>query len=71
MNLLLTFSYPCIFPGCVYARVVFPFQKRLPGQLALWYSKNEMGLRMAYWVGFAAVAGACGGLVGMHRMKSS
>lgn len=24
---------------------------------ALWYTKDEMGLRMAQWFGFAAVAG--------------
>jgi hypothetical protein len=38
---------------------------------ALFYSKNEMGLRMAYWFGFAAVAGAFGGLVGAlyRRLK--
>jgi hypothetical protein len=32
--------------------------------LALFYSKNELGLRMAYWFGFAAVAGAFGGIIG-------
>lgn len=30
---------------------------------ALFYTKHEMGLRMAYWFGFAAVAGAFGGLI--------
>lgn len=31
--------------------------------LAYFYTKNEMGMRMAYWFGFAAVAGAFGGLI--------
>ncbi|THH00323.1 hypothetical protein EW145_g7104 [Phellinidium pouzarii] len=30
---------------------------------AYFYTKHEMGLRMAYWFGFAAVAGAFGGLI--------
>ncbi|KZS98503.1 MFS general substrate transporter [Sistotremastrum niveocremeum HHB9708] len=30
---------------------------------ALYYTKEELGLRMAYWFGFAAVAGAFGGLI--------
>ena len=30
---------------------------------ALFYTKHELGLRLAYWFGFAAVAGAFGGLV--------
>lgn len=30
---------------------------------AFFYTKQEMGLRMAYWIGFAAVAGAFGGLI--------
>jgi MFS family permease len=29
----------------------------------LFYTKNEIGLRLAYWFGFAAVAGAFGGLI--------
>ncbi|KAF7980577.1 hypothetical protein HWV62_37753 [Athelia sp. TMB] len=31
--------------------------------VALFYTKNEVGLRMAYWFSFAAVAGAFGGLI--------
>jgi MFS family permease len=31
--------------------------------LAFFYTKEEMGLRMGYWFGFAAIAGAFGGLV--------
>lgn len=30
---------------------------------AFWYTRYEMGVRMAYWFGFAAVAGAFGGLI--------
>jgi hypothetical protein len=30
---------------------------------ALFYTKHEIGLRLAYWFGFAAVAGAFGGLL--------
>jgi hypothetical protein len=30
---------------------------------ALFYTKHELGLRLAYWFGFAAVAGAFGGLL--------
>jgi MFS family permease len=30
---------------------------------ALFYTKHELGLRLAYWFGFAAVAGAFGGLI--------
>jgi hypothetical protein len=29
----------------------------------LFYTKHELGLRLAYWFGFAAVAGAFGGLI--------
>ncbi|KZP33756.1 MFS general substrate transporter [Athelia psychrophila] len=31
--------------------------------LTLFYTKNELGLRMAYWFSFSAVAGAFGGLI--------
>ena len=34
-----------------------------PKITALFYTKHEIGLRLAYWFGFAAVAGAFGGLV--------
>ncbi|KAK7678142.1 hypothetical protein QCA50_018936 [Cerrena zonata] len=30
---------------------------------AFWYTKHEMGTRMAYWFGFSAVSGAFGGLI--------
>lgn len=41
--------------------------------LAIFYTKNEVGLRMAYWFGFAAVAGAFGGLIafGVQQAHSS
>jgi MFS family permease len=35
----------------------------IPLYLSFFYTKHEMGLRMAYWFGFAAVAGAFGGLI--------
>ena len=35
----------------------------IPLYFSFFYTKQEMGLRMAYWFGFAAVAGAFGGLV--------
>ncbi|CAL1699503.1 unnamed protein product [Somion occarium] len=35
----------------------------IPLYLSFWYTKHEMGTRMAYWFGFAAVAGAFGGLI--------
>ncbi|KAI0346154.1 MFS general substrate transporter [Trametopsis cervina] len=39
------------------------FGPGIPLYLSLWYTKDEMGLRMAQWFGFAAVAGAFGGLI--------
>ncbi|KAH0580795.1 hypothetical protein H2248_011952 [Termitomyces sp. 'cryptogamus'] len=39
------------------------FGPAIPLYFSLFYTKQEMGLRMAYWFGFAAVAGAFGGLV--------
>ncbi|OCB89282.1 MFS general substrate transporter [Sanghuangporus baumii] len=39
------------------------FGPGIPVYLSLFYTKHEMGLRMAYWFGFAAVAGAFGGLI--------
>ena len=35
----------------------------IPLYFSFFYTKDEMGLRMAYWFGFAAVAGAFGGLI--------
>jgi MFS family permease len=39
------------------------FGPTIPLYLSFFYTKHEMGLRMAYWFGFAAVAGAFGGLI--------
>jgi len=35
----------------------------IPLYISFFYTKEEMGVRMAYWFGFAAVAGAFGGLI--------
>jgi len=56
------------FPGMMVARIflgVFEagFGPGIPLYMSFWYTKHEMGTRMAYWFGFAAVAGAFGGLV--------
>ncbi|KII87878.1 hypothetical protein PLICRDRAFT_112035 [Plicaturopsis crispa FD-325 SS-3] len=65
-------------PGLVVARVglgVFEagFGPGIPLYFSLFYTKNEMGLRMAYWFGFAAVAGAFGGLIafGVQHIQAS
>ncbi|EKM77389.1 hypothetical protein AGABI1DRAFT_122128 [Agaricus bisporus var. burnettii JB137-S8] len=39
------------------------FAPAIPVYFSFFYTKEEMGLRMAYWFGFAAVAGAFGGLI--------
>lgn len=31
--------------------------------LAFFYTREEIGIRLAYWFAFAAVAGACGGII--------
>ncbi|KAH8103759.1 MFS general substrate transporter [Phellopilus nigrolimitatus] len=56
------------FSGLLVARIglgVFEagFGPGIPVYLSYFYTKHEMGLRMAYWFGFAAVAGAFGGLI--------
>lgn len=38
---------------------------------ALFYTKQELGLRLAYWFGFAAVAGAFGGLLAFGVQHAS
>ncbi|KAF9466736.1 major facilitator superfamily domain-containing protein [Collybia nuda] len=45
----------------------------IPLYFSYFYTKAEMGLRMAYWFGFAAVAGAFGGLIafGVQHIESS
>lgn len=66
------------FAGVVVARVflgVFEagFGPAIPLYFSFFYTKAEMGLRMAYWFGFAAVAGAFGGLIafGVQHIHSS
>ncbi|KAK1234194.1 hypothetical protein PQX77_002620 [Marasmius sp. AFHP31] len=39
------------------------FAPSIPLYFSLFYTKREIGLRMAYWFGFAAVAGAFGGII--------
>ncbi|TFY76493.1 hypothetical protein EWM64_g7519 [Hericium alpestre] len=39
------------------------FGPGIPLYFSLFYTRNEVGLRVAYWFGFAAVAGAFGGLI--------
>ncbi|RPD61293.1 MFS general substrate transporter [Lentinus tigrinus ALCF2SS1-6] len=56
------------FAGLFVARVglgVFEacFGPGIPLYMSFFYTKEEMGMRMAYWFGFAAVAGAFGGLI--------
>ncbi|KAI0356061.1 MFS general substrate transporter [Trametes cingulata] len=56
------------FPGLLVARIglgVFEacFGPGIPLYMSFFYTREEMGMRMAYWFGFAAVAGAFGGLI--------
>ncbi|KAI0676438.1 MFS general substrate transporter [Trametes maxima] len=56
------------FPGLIVARIglgVFEagFGPGIPLYMSFFYAKEELGMRMAYWFGFAAVAGAFGGLI--------
>ncbi|TFK32022.1 major facilitator superfamily domain-containing protein [Crucibulum laeve] len=56
------------FGGLITARIflgIFEagFGPAIPLYFSFFYTKAEMGLRMAYWFGFAAVAGAFGGLI--------
>lgn len=46
---------------------------RLELFLAFFYTKEELGLRLALWFGFATVAGAFGGLIafGVQHIHSS
>lgn len=56
--------------GTQIARTVGP---AIPLYFSFFYTKDEMGLRMAYWFGFAAVAGAFGGLIafGVQQVHAS
>ncbi|KAF8652407.1 hypothetical protein AX16_004435 [Volvariella volvacea WC 439] len=49
------------------------FGPAIPLYFSFFYTKTEMGLRMAYWFGFAAVAGAFGGLIafGIQHVNTS
>ncbi|CCL99611.1 uncharacterized protein FIBRA_01629 [Fibroporia radiculosa] len=49
------------------------FGPGIPLYMSLFYTKEEMGMRMAYWFGFAAVAGAFGGLIafGVQHVHST
>ncbi|KIJ15957.1 2.A.1.14 the Anion:Cation symporter family [Paxillus involutus ATCC 200175] len=56
------------FAGILCARVgigIFEagFGPAIPLYFSFFYTKEELGLRMGYWFGFAAVAGAFGGLI--------
>ncbi|KAI0738928.1 MFS general substrate transporter [Daedaleopsis nitida] len=56
------------FPGVIVARIglgVFEagFSPGFPLYLSLFYTREEIGLRTAYWFGFAAIAGAFSGLI--------
>ncbi|KAI0760249.1 MFS general substrate transporter [Fomes fomentarius] len=56
------------FPGLFVARIglgVFQscFSPGIPLYLSLFYTREEIGLRLAYYFGFAAFAGAFGGLI--------
>ncbi|KAJ2914794.1 hypothetical protein MD484_g5598, partial [Candolleomyces efflorescens] len=66
------------FEGLVVCRLLIGvfeagFGPAIPLYFSLFYTKAEMGLRMAYWFGFAAVAGAFGGLIafGIQHAETS
>ncbi|KAF8586844.1 MFS general substrate transporter [Ramaria rubella] len=56
------------FAGLIVCRIglgVFEagFGPAVPLYLSFFYTRSELGLRMAYWFGFAAIAGAFGGII--------
>ncbi|EIW55152.1 MFS general substrate transporter [Trametes versicolor FP-101664 SS1] len=56
------------FPGLMVARIGLGafeacFAPGIPLYLSYFYTKEEIGKRLAFWFGFAAVAGAFGGLI--------
>ncbi|KAJ7204804.1 MFS general substrate transporter [Mycena pura] len=66
------------FGGLMTARIflgIFEsgFGPVIPLYFSLFYTRAEMGTRMAYWFGFAAVAGAFGGLIafGVQHAKNT
>ncbi|KAI6019896.1 major facilitator superfamily domain-containing protein [Pisolithus orientalis] len=69
-NLMLTVLQASAFNlgGIIVCRIglgVFEagFGPAIPVYFSLFYTKNELGLRLGYWFGFAAIAGAFGGLI--------
>ncbi|RXW16480.1 hypothetical protein EST38_g9367 [Candolleomyces aberdarensis] len=66
------------FEGLIVCRLLIGvfeagFGPAIPLYFSLFYTQAEMGLRMAYWFGFAAVAGAFGGLIafGIQHAETS
>ncbi|KAI0716549.1 MFS general substrate transporter [Earliella scabrosa] len=66
------------FPGLFVTRIglgVFEacFSPGIPLYMSLFYTREEIGLRLAYYFGFAAVAGAFGGLIafGIQHVHAS
>uniref|UniRef100_D8QED4 Major facilitator superfamily (MFS) profile domain-containing protein n=1 Tax=Schizophyllum commune (strain H4-8 / FGSC 9210) TaxID=578458 RepID=D8QED4_SCHCM len=62
--------------GLITARVFLGFFEAcfgpaIPLYYSLFYTKHETGLRMALWFGFAAVAGAFGGLIAYGVQQAS
>lgn len=39
------------------------FSPAIPLYFSFFYTREEIGIRLAYWFAFAAVAGACGGII--------
>jgi hypothetical protein len=54
---------PLYFCRCPVIILHTPTEPLMPVVTALFYTKHELGLRLAYWFGFAALAGAFGGLI--------
>ncbi|KAI0676436.1 MFS general substrate transporter [Trametes maxima] len=56
------------FPGLLVARIGIGafeagFSPGIPLYMSLFYGKDELGVRLAFWFAFAAIAGAFGGLI--------
>jgi sugar phosphate permease len=68
MGNLFHFASAFNFGGLMVSRIslgVFEagFGPAIPLYFSFFYTRSELGLRMGYWFGFAAVAGAFGGLI--------